>query len=180
MKEVQATDVVMAFDQEFADEFATRLQGGAAEPYYQVLTDGSAVIYFRDDFVASALHEVAHWCLAGRKRRQQDDYGYWYDAKRDIEAQRRFEAVEVKPQALEWIFSAVIHRPFRVSVDNLDLPDYDTEPFQAEVKRTAREMLVNRLVPRAQRFAVALNSLVAAPSTWCEIKRRLTIQEVLD
>src|SRR3546814_2809228 len=51
---------------------------------------------------------VAHWCLAGAARRRQDDYGYWYAADgRDLEQQHLFEQVEVKPQALELLFSDV-------------------------------------------------------------------------
>ena len=32
-------------------------------PYYEPGTP--SVIYFREDFDRSALHEVAHWCVAG-------------------------------------------------------------------------------------------------------------------
>ena len=54
----------------------TVLEGGANEPYYR---PGSPnVIYFSEYFVRSALHEVAHWCVAGAARRGLPDYGYWY------------------------------------------------------------------------------------------------------
>ncbi len=53
-------------------------------------------------FYASALHEIAHWCIAGENRCQQVDYGYWYEPNgRSEERQFEFEKVEVKPQALE-------------------------------------------------------------------------------
>ncbi len=32
----------------------------------------------RTDFFASALHEISHWCVAGKARREQVDFGYWY------------------------------------------------------------------------------------------------------
>ena len=78
-------------------------------------------LYYREDFFASALHEAAHWCIAGAARRTQVDFGYWYiEEGRSSASQRAFEAVEYKPQALEWFFSRACAWPFRISVDNLD------------------------------------------------------------
>ena len=69
-----------AFADCFADKLHTRLQGGADEPLYQpALQQGhSHVLHYRADYFASALHEVAHWCIAGTARRRQVDFGYWY------------------------------------------------------------------------------------------------------
>ncbi|RLA46343.1 MAG: transporting ATPase [Gammaproteobacteria bacterium] len=111
----------------FADCFAaklhTRLQGGADEPLYQpALQEGGwHVLYYRADYFASALHEVAHWCIAGAARRQRVDFGYWYvpDGRNDAR-QQAFEAVESKPQALEWYFAKASGYRFRVSVDNME------------------------------------------------------------
>lgn len=175
---IQTDDIIEAFHQCFAEEFSTSLCGGADEPYYEVRDDKSAVIYFREDFVASALHEVSHWCLAGRERLKLNDYGYWYEGARDEAAQKRFEAVEVRPQALEWIFTMTLHLPFRVSADNLHLEGYDNEPFRRNVRDAADVMLTRGLPARGKRFAEALNALVDAPKTWCEIRRRLDVTEV--
>lgn len=42
----------------------------------------------------------------GEKRRQLVDFGYWYAPDgRSAEQQELFQAVEVKPQAMEWILS---------------------------------------------------------------------------
>ncbi len=131
------------------------LRGGHQEPYYEVQA-GRAVIYFREDFAASALHEVAHWCVAGHERRKLNDYGYWYEAKRDLLAQQRFEAVEVKPQALEWIFSVAAGLRFKASADNLELTDYDHEPFRRAIQAEALGRLRTGLNERARRFAAAL------------------------
>ena len=82
----------------------TRLVGGSAEPLYRPAGDGQEqhLLYYREDYFASALHEVAHWCIAGEARRQLVDFGYWYAPEgRDSQQQRAFESVEVKPQALE-------------------------------------------------------------------------------
>lgn len=158
MSQIDANDIVEVFDQVFYAEYCTSLRSGAAEPYYEVTRDG-ALIHFREDFVASALHEVAHWCLAGAERRQLNDYGYWYEGQRDRTAQRRFEAVETRPQALEWIFSRALGLPFRVSADNLDLPGHDTKPFRTAVRDAALSMLKTGLNQRSQRFAEALAKL---------------------
>jgi elongation factor P hydroxylase len=101
-----ATDLITIFNHLFDAPENTVLIGGAQEPLYIPGNDKNR-IYFRFDYFASALHEVAHWCLAGKKRRQSEDYGYWYKPDgRDAAWQVRFEEVEVKPQALECIFSA--------------------------------------------------------------------------
>jgi len=110
------------FEQAFFSSYQTVLKGGAEEPLYQPSEKKSVphTIYYREDYLASALHEVAHWCLAGEVRRQQLDFGYWYQPDgRTAEEQRLFEKVEVKPQALEWIFSQAAGVSFQVSADNL-------------------------------------------------------------
>ena len=48
--------------------------GGALEPLYRPATSiAPATLYFREDYPASALHEIAHWCIAGTQRRSQED-----------------------------------------------------------------------------------------------------------
>jgi elongation factor P hydroxylase len=112
------------FNKCFAVSCNTRLYGGAQEPLYQPATriDGLHALYYRHEYFASALHEAAHWCLAGETRRQQLDFGYWYAPEgRSVQQQQAFEAVERKPQALEWYFSKACAYRFQVSLDNLDL-----------------------------------------------------------
>ena len=107
----------------FASRLQTRLQGGAEEPLYQpAQSPGQAnVIYYRADYFASALHEIAHWCIAGAERRQLLDFGYWYAPDgRTAAQQHAFEAVECKPQALEWLFARACGSRFKLSADNLD------------------------------------------------------------
>lgn len=98
-------------------------------------------IVFANGFFASALHEIAHWCVAGPARRQFTDYGYWYAPDRGVEKQSEFERVETKPQAIEWAFSIACGFPFDVSVDNLSGIDVDRQAFRnkvhAELKRFA-------------------------------------------
>lgn len=106
----------------FYRNYRTVLSGGAMEPLYVPAgTDcGEHLLQYREYFFASALHETAHWCIAGEERRGKVDFGYWYfEAGRTGIQQRAFEAAEIRPQALEWIFSVAAGAPFRVSSDNL-------------------------------------------------------------
>ena len=157
-----ATRLERVFAHCFLDSEHTVLAGGAEEPVYTPAASQSErhYIHYREDFFASALHEVAHWCIAGPERRAQRDFGYWYaPAGRDTDAQRAFEAVEEKPQALEWLFSLACAYPFQVSVDNLDpesgaLPD--TLPFRERVLARARDWQQRGLPERAGLFFGAL------------------------
>ena len=122
------------FSQCFFARWNTRLAGGAIEPLYQPAESDAAlhVIHYREDYFASALHEVAHWCIAGTQRRKQTDFGYWYAPDgRSLEQQKAFQAAEVKPQALEWFFSKACRFRFQVSLDNLTLLDPETTEDEA-------------------------------------------------
>ncbi|MBT3428736.1 MAG: hypothetical protein HOL98_13375 [Gammaproteobacteria bacterium] len=115
---IEAIQVERIFNRTFK-EFNTQLRGGAKEPFYSAAggPSQSNLISYRHDYTASALHEVSHWCLAGKSRRKLDDFGYWYIGDRSGSEQLAFEQVEARPQALEWIFSIAAGLPFRVSVD---------------------------------------------------------------
>ena len=127
------------FNDCFLKTESTCLIGGASEPIYRPSQshDQPHEIHYREDYFASALHEVAHWCIASEYRRQLIDFGYWYAPDGRSEAQQQaFEAVEYQPQALEWYFSRACAYRFQVSVDNLDaqtgeLPD--TSGFRRRV-----------------------------------------------
>jgi elongation factor P hydroxylase len=133
-------------EQVFADCFEgtcnTRLIGGATEPCYRPSSNPTQphCLYYREDFFASALHETAHWCIAGAQRRLLPDFGYWYAPEgRDAQAQANFEAVEYKPQALEWIFSRACGYPFRPSLDNLQ-PGGEMPDARAFVQRIVEQI----------------------------------------
>ena len=141
----------------------TELRGGADEPLYLPAgaEQSSNLLYFREDYFASALHEIAHWCIAGAERRKRVDFGYWYAPEgRSSQQQKAFEAVEIKPQALEWYFAKACGYRFQVSVDNLD-PDTgalpDTHHFRERVLLQARFWLDEGLPPRAGQFFDALS-----------------------
>lgn len=150
------------FNDCFADSWSTRLLGGADEPFYRpaVASVGYHALFYRYDYFASALHEVAHWCIAGAQRRQQPDFGYWYTpGNRSVEQQRAFEAVESKPQALEWFFSRACGYSFQVSTDNLELArveKLDSVAFQRQVLAQALIWQAEGLPGRASVFFRAL------------------------
>lgn len=155
-----ACDIEALFDATFAARHRTVLRGGADEPLYEPPTGGAAaVIHYRFDYLASALHETAHWCIAGPARRRLVDYGYWYaEEGRDDAAQAAFEAVEARPQALEWCFADALGLPFRVSLDNPGRGELDPAPFERRVRAERERLEREGLPPRAACFLHALQA----------------------
>jgi elongation factor P hydroxylase len=152
-------DLVRLFAVCFAESHNTRLVAGAVEPEYLPAEEGEPMhrILFTRDYFRSALHEIAHWCVAGDARRQLPDFGYWYAPDgRSAAQQQAFEAVEVKPQALEWLFCEAAGHPFRVSLDNLSGEPTDALPFKQRVVEQARHYLVDGIPARPARFVQAL------------------------
>lgn len=152
-------DLITIFNQCFLSTENTELRGNASEPLYTPARNGQpAIIDYRNDYFASALHEIAHWCIAGVERRQLEDYGYWYEPDGRTEHQQRlFETVEVKPQALEWIFSRCCQTPFFISADNLSTDTGASENFKVAVYQQVVVYLEKGLPTRAKDFATALS-----------------------
>jgi len=152
--------LVEIFNDLFEKSEKTRLQMGADEPFYQApQADKLAVIYFREDFFSSALHEIAHWTLAGAARRLQDDFGYWYEADgRTSQQQAEFERVEVKPQAVEWLLSLASNHRFHFSADNLAQNNEASDDFKQAVHQQATIYRQQGLPVRAQRLFEQLMS----------------------
>jgi hypothetical protein len=154
----EALQISQIFNHSFQASHQTVLIGQGDEPVYWPATPESRWhrVVFRADYAASALHEAAHWCLAGHRRRTQEDYGYWYHGQRDANQQAAFEQVEVRPQALEWIFSEAAGMPFRVSCDNFNEAFLNRQRFQYQVQAEALALLAQGLPARAARFAHGL------------------------
>ena len=156
---LDAHQVMRLFNQEFAESDTTELIGGAAEPYYE---PGSLNrIYFRADYVRSALHEIAHWCVAGSRRRQLADYGYWYSPDgRGVAQQQAFFAVEARPQAIERCFCEAIGIPFSPSVDNVgaQIEPQQLRHFEARIEEWCNQFERTGLPLRAARFITVLRS----------------------
>ncbi|MGI1678352.1 MAG: elongation factor P hydroxylase [Cellvibrionaceae bacterium] len=154
--------LIELFNSEFEGDSRTQLIGNGEEPLYEPANDNQSGsfnrITFTRDYFSSALHEVAHWCIAGPDRRKQVDYGYWYAPDgRNEEQQRLFEAVEVKPQALEWIFSTAAGIPFKVSADNLNADSPISNSFKKSIHQQVKRYCKDGLPSRAERFANILN-----------------------
>ncbi len=146
----------------FFERYATVLEGGGDEPAYlpsMKPEHGAHRVIYRADYFSSALHEVAHWCLAGAARRALEDYGYWYEPDgRTAAQQAEFERVEARPQALEWIFADACHAPFNLSADNLAGGAMPSARFEVAVHSARHALLGGGMPPRAAGFLRALGS----------------------
>ncbi|MDC0662049.1 elongation factor P hydroxylase [Marinobacter sp. SS21] len=152
----------MLFNDLFRERYRTVLVRGGAEPEYvpEVGAQQPAQVIFAHGYYASALHEISHWCIAGEHRRTLPDYGYWYCPDgRTREQQTAFEQVEVKPQALEWLFSVAAGFRFHISVDNLSGNGAaDEAGFRRRVRAQANRYLELGLPARAVQFFQTLKT----------------------
>jgi elongation factor P hydroxylase len=131
------------------------LIGGAREPLY-VPARGTAPaeIHYTLDYAQSALHELAHWCIAGRARRALPDYGYWYEPPpREPAARAAFFAVESRVQGLELLLARAAGIRFHVSVDD---PGSDPGDFAASVQAAACAWLARGFPARTRDVFAAL------------------------
>ena len=139
----------------------TVLMGGADEPFYAPAErpDELHRLYYREDYFASALHEIAHWCIAGPERRKLPDFGYWYAPEgRSEQQQQAFLAVEARPQALEWYLSHACGFAFQPSLDDFSSRDaaQQRNAFMDKVYEESRALHARGLPSRAATFADAL------------------------
>lgn len=158
----QYQDLIEVFNHSFLNEYNTKLELGGDEPIYLPADDKNPHhrIIFARGFYASALHEIAHWCVAGSKRRLLEDFGYWYEPDgRTEQIQSEFEKVEIRPQAYEWILSVSAGFPFNVSCDNLH---GDFEPdriaFMQKVHKEVGQILEQGMPIRVKQLSEALRS----------------------
>lgn len=143
------------FEQEFADTYRVQLSGGAEEPLYIPSDTQNQIIYTRD-YPASALHEIAHWCLASAEQLQLKDWGHWYTPDgRTAEQQRTFQRAEARVQAIEWLLSIGAGRPFRESSDNLSGEAIDDSEFKDQIYQQAVRWCERGLPERARQLFCA-------------------------
>lgn len=139
----------------------TILVRGGNEPIYLPADHEHpyARILFAHGYFASALHEIAHWCVAGPERRKQVDFGYWYAPDgRTPEQQQVFELIEIKPQAIEWILARAAGFRFRVSCDNLLSGPFDLDGFKRAIYAEVLRRLHAGLPDRTARLVQALSA----------------------
>jgi len=164
-----ATDwLIQLFNTLFADQQVTLVRSEGEPEYFPAQNNEPARIKFAHGFFASALHEISHWCVAGDARRQLSDFGYWYAPDgRSAAQQQAFERVEIKPQALECLFTLACGRNFRVSQDNL-FADFDTSSstFANDVYQQVKSYVDKpHTLPRdAKTLLIALLSACISPS----------------
>ena len=155
-----ADAIEKTFAQCFAQDYRTELVGGALEPLYEPASSAQpARLLYREDFPASALHEVAHWCVAGEARRQRVDFGYPYIAgPRSADQQATFFALELRTQSLEKQFAQAAGLDFLPSADNLQA---DLNGFGGDIVAYEPQLLDWLARPagaRARRFIQGLES----------------------
>lgn len=152
-------DLITIFNDCFLSRYNTKLVKGSEEPLYLPADDNRPhhEIFFAHGFFSSALHESSHWLIAGEKRRQLVDFGYWYEPDgRTEEQQKLFQVVEVKPQAVEWILSRAAGHRFYVSVDNLNGSESDTAEFKSAVYNQVKIYCEKGCPERTELFRLAL------------------------
>ena len=159
--EKSAAEIIAIFNQCFAQSCRVEMRGGADEPLYVPATiDKPAELIFREDFPASALHEAAHWCIAGEQRRQSADFAYSYiAAPRSDAEQALFFAAELRTQSLESVFAQAANVIFSPSADNLNC---DVSAFAGAIAgyRTKTQRWLNTPAGiRAMQFCLALAEL---------------------
>lgn len=164
----QYQDLIDIFNQTFYADYNTKLELGGDEPIYLPADERVSYhrIIFARGFYASALHEIAHWCVAGPQRRLLEDFGYWYELDgRTAQVQAEFEKVEIRPQAYEWILAISAGFPFTVSCDNLN---GDFEPdrlaFMSKVHSEVLKILEQGLPQRVKMLSEALRAFYQTPA----------------
>ena len=136
--------LILHFNAWFSHHNVVLVRGEHEPEYFPATNNDPARIQFAHGFFNSALHEISHWCIAGQQRRTLPDLGYWYAPDgRTAEQQSLFEKVEIKPQALEWLFARACLRPFRVSLDNLTGDGGDGSTFKDNVYQQVVSYLQN-------------------------------------
>lgn len=171
-----ANDLIMLFNDLFRENYKTELVRGDREPEYlpASMQGGMAQIVFAHGYFSSALHEISHWCIAGEHRRTLVDYGYWYCPDgRGPDQQRAFEQAEVRPQAIEWLFSVAAGSRFHISVDNLSGEGAcDQDGFHRNVWQQANRYLAQGLPARAERFFSSLKTFYGTENTFQALWQR--------
>lgn len=158
--------IKVVFEKEFGSSHNIILCGGAEEPVYLPAGPTQAVnqLFYTRDYPASALHELAHWCLASLQQLAQKDWGHWYVPDgRSAEQQRTFQRVEARVQAVEWALSLAAGRPFRESSDNLSGECIDDEPFKDAIYAQALRFCEQGLPGRAAQLFDAFAHSRAEP-----------------
>lgn len=146
------------FEQQFRQSHRVELKGGATEPLYLPAEKSEEYhqVIFTFDYPASALHELAHWCLASDEQLKLRDWGHWYVPDgRSVEEQQKFQQAEARVQALEWILSLAAGHLFRESSDNLSGEALEGHFFKEAIYQQVLVFCEQGLPLRAKQLAEA-------------------------
>ncbi|ESK37661.1 hypothetical protein P256_02094 [Acinetobacter nectaris CIP 110549] len=144
-EESQVDWLILHFNHWFSHHNVKLIKGEYEPEYFPAQNQTPARIQFAHGFFNSALHEISHWTIAGKHRRTLPDLGYWYAPDgRTKEQQAVFEQVEVKPQAIEWLFAKAFGRRFRVSLDNLTGDAGDSHYFKDNVYQQVKSLFLGK------------------------------------
>ena len=155
MRALSHSEVAAVFNCTFSDHSVV-MHGGYREPMYIPGMDVAEIRYTLDH-TASALHEAAHWCIAGRRRRRNTDYGYFCEPPPRSGMHRvRFEDVEIEAQSVEVLLAEAAGSQFQPSADDVDVPLFLLEAFSSRILERARERRQVGLPKRADKFRAAL------------------------
>jgi len=147
------------FNREFAARYRVRCLGGYDEPEFLPANGRQdAQLRYTRDYAASALHEIAHWCIADLVRHRQPDFGYWYvPPPRTRSQQHAFFHAELRVQSVEAVFAFHAGVKFVASVDDVCQAPADSQQFAQQVQaRFLRLRAGSGLPPRAERYIRAL------------------------
>jgi elongation factor P hydroxylase len=174
------SQLIQLFNKDFKEQWGTELVRGGHEPVYLPRSKEYPYdrVVFAHGYFSSALHEISHWSIAGEQRRKLTDFGYWYNPDgRTQQQQKEFELVEIKPQALEWIFCQAANFQFNVSLDNLtgdiSAAAQAAETFKDKIWQQTQAYLKHGLPQRANIFVktLATNYRGNEPISSIEFKR---------
>lgn len=148
--------LILHFNYWFSHLNVNLIHGEDEPEYFPATEQQPARIQFAHGFFNSALHEISHWTIAGEQRRLLPDLGYWYAPDgRTQEQQALFEQVEIKPQAIEWMFAKAFGRKFRVSLDNLTGEGGDGSTFKDNVYAQVQRYCSGEVVlPRDAKYFI--------------------------
>ncbi|TCB38260.1 hypothetical protein E0H82_01300 [Acinetobacter sp. ANC 4910] len=148
--------LILHFNYWFSHLNVNLIRGEHEPEYFPATQQQPARIQFAHGFFNSALHEISHWSIAGEQRRLLPDLGYWYAPDgRTQEQQALFEQVEIKPQAIEWMFAKAFGRKFRVSLDNLTGDGGDGSTFKDHVYAQVQRYCSGEMVlPRDAQYFI--------------------------
>ncbi len=153
----ETKQLISLFNNTFEEQYNVILLSDSDEPDYRPCNSDCAtnVINFANGYINSALHEIAHWVIAGESRRKLADYGYWYEEDgRDSQQQMLFQQLEIFPQAVEKAFCEAMSRQFNASIDNLLSPSNSVQraQFEADIESKKKQLEIEGFPKRAEQF----------------------------